>query len=150
MQTNSLDTPYIQAISSHPVHIVNSQGKISPSAFIPFCDFGGNMSAMGEKINQFEIPVCNKFKPKMLDRQLCYQVDVNEVIDMVDAEKAMTKGLVFMMDYNDDKQIKEFKDQKDDSSTNDLYDMLKQEHNKQEARIYVDTLGNKQSFTSLK
>ena len=34
------------AIVNHPVHIVTKDNQISPSSLIPFCEFGGNMSAM--------------------------------------------------------------------------------------------------------
>ena len=57
--------------TNHPVHIVTTDNKISPSAFIPFCDFGGNMSAMGVEIDQFEVPICNSFQAKILNDQLC-------------------------------------------------------------------------------
>ena len=64
-------------IINHPVHIMTKDHLISPSAFIPFCDFGGNMSAMGVKIDKFDVPVCNSFQAKVLNDQLCYEVDLN-------------------------------------------------------------------------
>ena len=42
---------------NHPVHIMTEDQQMSPSAFIPFCDFGGNMSAMGVMIDKFKRPV---------------------------------------------------------------------------------------------
>ena len=36
---------------------------------------------MGKKIDKFSLPVCNSFKAKILNDQLCYELDVNEVID---------------------------------------------------------------------
>ena len=48
------------------------------TAMIPFCEFGGNMSVMGVKIDQFDVPVCNSFRPKIVQDQLCYTVDPNE------------------------------------------------------------------------
>ena len=61
----------------HPAHFING-GKPSLSAFIPFCDFGGSMSALGAKIDKFEIPVCNSFQAKILNDQLCYEIDLNK------------------------------------------------------------------------
>ena len=46
-------------MTNHPVHIVTEGGRMSPSAFIPFCELGGNMSLMGIKIDQFDVPVCS-------------------------------------------------------------------------------------------
>ena len=51
---------------------------------IPFCEFGGNMSVMGVKIDQFDVPVCNSFRPKILRDQLCYTVDPNEYKHKID------------------------------------------------------------------
>ena len=70
-------------VSNHPVHFVTNGGELSPSAFIPFCEFGGNMSAMGVKIDQFDVPVCNSFQAKVLNDQLCYEVDLNRFTNKV-------------------------------------------------------------------
>ena len=66
-------------VSNHPVHLKKENGELSPSAFIPFCEFGGDMSAMGVKIEEFDIPVCNSFQAKVLNDQLCYKVDLNRI-----------------------------------------------------------------------
>ena len=34
------------------------------------------MSTMGVKIDQFDVPVCNSFQAKILNDQLCYEVDL--------------------------------------------------------------------------
>ena len=34
---------------------------------------------MGVKIDQFAVPVCNSFQAKVLNDQLCYEVDLNEL-----------------------------------------------------------------------
>ena len=41
-------------MSNHPVHIIDEDEELSPTALIPFCTFGGNMSVMGAKIDQFD------------------------------------------------------------------------------------------------
>ena len=117
------------------------KGKMSPSSFIPFCDFGGNMSVMGKKIDQFEIPVCDKFKPKILNDRLCFQVDVNEFTDQIDKQKAMKKGLIFFMDYNEDRMITERGNDIQAALTNDLYDVQKKVDRKEDALIYIETIG---------
>ena len=132
-------------MSNHPVHIVDSQGMISPSSFIPFCDFGGNMSAMGEKIDLFDLPVCNSFKPKLLEGQLCYQVDVNEVKDQVDTQKAIKHGMVVILDYNEDKMITEDNAEVNVPLLNNLHDILSKEDKALEAKFYIETLGSRQN-----
>ena len=75
-----------------------------PSAFIPFCDFGGNMSSIGIKIDQFNVPVCNSFQAKILNDQLCYEVDLNRFSDKDKIEDELKIGFTFIMDYNEDRQ----------------------------------------------
>ena len=91
-------------IINHPVHIWdNTLGHLSPSSFIPFCDFAGNPQKMGVKIDQFYSPICNSFNAKILNDQLCYEVDPNRFIDQGDPE-SMSKGLTLFIDTNLERQ----------------------------------------------
>ena len=78
---------------------------MSPSAFIPFCDFGGNLSAMGVKIENFDFPVCNSFEAKMLNDQLCYEADLNRFSNKINLHNELKLGLYIIMDYNEDRQV---------------------------------------------
>ena len=78
--------------------------NLSPSSFIPFCEFGGNMSALGVKIEEFYAPVCNSFKARVLNNQLCYEVDVNEKISKPFSANELKLGLVLLIDENWDRQ----------------------------------------------
>ena len=55
---------------------------------------------------QFSVPVCNQFKPHLMDGKLCYVMDVKKVKDVMNMKDHMgTKhgaqgGLSFVMDYN--------------------------------------------------
>ena len=93
------------AVLNHPVHIINNEGQLSPSAFIPFCEFGGSMSAMGVKIKQFDIPVCNSFQDKIFNNQLCYEVDLNRFSKKSKIKTELKFGLILLMDYNEDRQV---------------------------------------------
>ena len=68
----------IQKVTNHPVHIIDQDGVFYPTALIPFCEFGRSMSVMGVKSDQFDHPVCNSFRPKVIRDQLCYTVDPNK------------------------------------------------------------------------
>ena len=92
-------------VMDHPVHIMTKDHKMSPSAFIPFCDFGGNMSAMGVMIDQFNFPVCNSFQAKIMNDQLCYEVDLNKFSDKNNIQRELELGFNFLMDYNEDRQV---------------------------------------------
>ena len=89
---------------NHPVHIFDEEGELSQTALIPFCAFGGNLSAMGvkhEKIKQF--PVCNSFRPKILMDQLCYEVDPNKYMKNINLNDKIS--LILLIDFNEDRQI---------------------------------------------
>ena len=127
------------AFINHPVHIVTSKAKLSPSALIPFCEFGGgNMSTMGIKIDQFKVPVCNVFQAKIINGQLCYEVDLNKF--SYEKEKEVELGLNFLMDYNEDRQVTF--DRKIKVSELDLTNSLVESNQDQHAFIYLDTVGN--------
>ena len=93
------------AIMNHPVHIVTKYNKTSPSSFIPFCEFGGDMSGVGTQIDQFDDPVCNSFQAKINNGQLCYEVDLNKFSNKSNIAKELELGFYFLMDYNEDRQV---------------------------------------------
>ena len=99
------------------------------------------MSVMGVKIDQFELPVCNKFKQKIVRGRRCFQVDVNEFRDQVDDEKVVENGLMLVMDYNEDKMVTDLIHELELSLSNDLSEIHKKHNEKQEAMIYIETLG---------
>ena len=124
----------------HPIHFVSKEGKMSPSAFIPFCEFGGNISGMGVKINQFHVPVCNSFKAKILNDQLCYEVDLNKVSNKVDnIEKELKLGFIFILDYNEDRQVE--LDQNLTERKFGFASSIVESDQSQHAFIYLNTIG---------
>ena len=84
---------------------MTKDNKTSPSAFIPFCEFGGDMSGVGVKLDQFDDPVCNSFQAKILNDQLCYEVDLNNFSDQNNIDAELSLGFNFLMDYNEDRQV---------------------------------------------
>ena len=90
----------LQKVTNHPAHIVDN-GQLSPTALIPFCEFGGNMSVMGVNIDQLDVPVCNSFRPKIFRDQLCYEVDPNEYKDKINLKGELSFSL--FIDYNEDR-----------------------------------------------
>ena len=100
----------IQKLSNHPIHIITEDKKPSPSAFIPFCAYGRNTLMMGHRVKHFHTPVCNSFKAKIFNNQLCYEVDVNRMVSRQNLTKEQEQeslkiGLTFLMDYNEDRQL---------------------------------------------
>ena len=99
----NLDT--LRIVSNHPVHMYDKDGKLSPSAFIPFCAFGRNQTAMGFMKDNFELPICNSFQATIFRHLLCYEVDLEVHRNRNDIEEDLGIGLVFFMDYNEDRQV---------------------------------------------
>ena len=126
-------------LDNHPVHLLTTNKTISPSAFVPFCMFGGNMSSVGVKITKFDVPVCNSFEAKILNDQLCYEVDLNKFSNKYNIEKELQSGLAFIMDYNEDRQVtfdQDFNKTFDESLVNRI---VKSDED-QDAYIYLDTI----------
>ena len=96
-------------MTNHPVHLQykneSNVVNLNPTALIPFCEFGGNMSVMGVKIDPFEVPFCNSFRPKIVLDQLCYTVDLNEYKHKIDL-KGDTSFSLFLH-YNKDRQMED-------------------------------------------
>ena len=63
------------------------------------------MASVGVKIDKFDVPVCNSFQAKVLNDQLCYEVDLNRFANKTNVESNLKLGLSFIMDYNEDRQI---------------------------------------------
>ena len=59
----------IATASLYPPHLTVSKGL---PALIPFCAYQGDMEFFGEYIDDLDFPVCNSFKPKILNGELCY------------------------------------------------------------------------------
>ena len=100
---NFLESREIQETIKHPVHLINKEGILMQTAMVPFCEFGGNMSVMGVKIDQFDSPVCSSFKDKILLDQFCYTVDPNEYINFIDKDTELS--LTLFISYNEDRQL---------------------------------------------
>ena len=102
---NLSDLSKVQKITNHPVHILDKDGHKSPSAFIPFCQFGSDMTAMGTDAKMFRIPVCNSFQPKIFYDQLCYQVDIKTLYMGTNmSAQSLRLGLSFLVDTNFNRQ----------------------------------------------
>ena len=85
-------------VSLNPPHLVNSRGELTPAALIPFCAYNGDMNITGQYIPGLDIPICNKFKPTILDGQLCYAIDMKDVLKEKAAKPGRGFGLVLAIE----------------------------------------------------
>ena len=113
---------------------------MSPSALIPFCEFGGDMARLGTMISRFPlIPVCNVFQAKILNDQLCYEVDLQNLSKSHNIDNELKLGFYFVMDYNEDRQVT-FTDEKNSQRPMVLSEVLVVDDHKH-AFIHLDTIG---------
>ena len=91
-------------MTNHPVHLLDTDGNFSPTALIPFCEFGGDMATMGVKLDNLDVPVCNSFKAKIFNDQLCYTVDPNKYRNVGNLEKDDDLSLALYINYNEDRE----------------------------------------------
>ena len=92
----SLD-PGMARSSLHPPHLTETKGL---PALIPFCAYGGNMEILGEYVQGLYFPVCNAFKPTILDGEVCYTLDFKTLVSkgsMV-SKAGRGKGLLLAID----------------------------------------------------
>ena len=99
------DKKLLQTVSSHPVHILNNDKELSASSFIPFCSFGKTF--IGTKIKEFELPVCDMFKPKRHYDQLCFETDLQLLKDSnyENLVNQLELGFTLVLDYNEERQL---------------------------------------------
>ena len=98
---------------------------MSPSALIPFCEFGGSMSLIGTKISQFSMPVCTSFEAKILHDKLCYQVDVDKYKRQASV-KGLTKfELTLLIDSNKERFITSTERKKNPVTGDNIGELLK-------------------------
>ena len=122
----------LQTVSNHPVHILNDERKFSPSSFIPFCYFGEKF--IGAKIQEFELPVCNIFNPRIYLDQLCYETNLQDLKDSQKIGKQLEKGLTLILDYNEENQYYNIMKQNKSQMMKELYP------DNNDASIFLDTI----------
>ena len=65
---------------------------MTPAALIPYCAYTGNMNITGEYTDSLSFPVCNQFKPTVLEGQLCYELDISVVVKQEKEYDGRTKA----------------------------------------------------------
>ena len=103
------------------------------------------MSTVGKKVVNFSAPVCNSFQAKLLNDQLCYEVDLNKLSNKDNIARELELGFTFLMDYNYDRQVQ--LDKKHFKKGNfGLTSSIMEKDEGQHATIYLDTIGNSNSI----
>ena len=123
----------IQRATSHPVHLIDNIGTtLNPTALVPFCSISDDYSAMGVKIEQIDVPVCNSFRPKIRKDQLCYTVDLNDIKKKTGSEHKVF--FTFFIDFNEDRELSVAQNEKEKKISNFT--------NSSACKIIIETIGN--------
>ena len=64
------------------------------------------MDLIGEKLSNFQVPVCSLFRQKIFSGQVCYEADLNQFRNEIDWKRALKKGFSFIIDANDEYDVK--------------------------------------------
>ena len=64
------------------------------------------MDLIGEKLSNFQVPVCSLFRKKIFSGQVCYEADLNQFKNKIDWKRALKKGFSFIIDTNDEYDVK--------------------------------------------
>ena len=90
-----------RALSLHPVHLTpDKEGNLPPSALVPFCSYQGNSSLLGQERQELEnLTVCDKFRPIILEGQLCYSLDIAK-LSKKKTKSGKSNGLFLLLDPN--------------------------------------------------
>ena len=64
------------------------------------------MSLLGRKADGFQDPVCSAFTGKIVNNQLCYEINLNRFRDQVDWEESLQSGLSLVIDTNDEYDVR--------------------------------------------
>ena len=99
------------------------------------------MSVVGVKIDLFDDPVCTSFQDKILNDQLCYEVDLNRVSNKSNIAKELELGFYFIMDYNEDRQVSILSTSAGEEGRSGMGAHFLESDKNQHAFIFLDTIG---------
>ena len=117
----------------------------NPSAFIPFCGFGGNSEVLGKLFENFSLPICSSFEPIILNDEVCYELNIEERFPNFAGED-LQSGLLLLIDLNEDRQFHSPTKHEDLLNDNDIIKQLSAKADEAKMKIYIRTIG---PFTTL-
>ena len=88
--------------SLNPVHLVTDkkEGKLPPSALVPFCSYQTDKNMLGQKRPELgNLTMCNTFEPIILEGKLCYSLDITKM-EKNSTVAGKAGGLFLILDPN--------------------------------------------------
>ena len=93
-------------------------------------------------MDKIDVPFCISFQAKILNDQLCYEVDLNKFSNKSNIKNELELGFSFIMDYNEDRQVKiqDVHTKKTEAKTS-FVRRIDESESADGAYIYLDTIG---------
>ena len=88
----------------------------------------------------FHWPVCDIFNAIVLNNQLCYEVDLENLKSQNNFKTEMKLGLVFFMDYNEDRQIT-LDEAVEKTQIDSIVGSVDESHDDEKGYILLNTIG---------
>ena len=122
------------------MHLLDDNENLSPSAFIPFCSFQGSPDLLSREYGNFSLPVCNSFKKRLLDGQLCYQIDVNRIINETTAAGLQKGGLSLLVDANTEYDLTRVRMTPEEDVFDDFTEEFFEAEESENIMIHIETI----------
>ena len=103
MSSNFVSDGISQELSLQPAQLTpDKEGNLPPSALVPFCSYQGESKLLGRELPQYNITVCDKFQPAIFDGQLCYMLDIANIVmtSKYPSKSGKSYGLRLLLDPN--------------------------------------------------
>ena len=120
--------------------MVDSSGSLAPAALIPFCAYQVNMTLVGHDRRDLPFTICSKFKPTVLNGQLCYSLDLS-LLKTENTQAGKRHGLVLILDQGEGKNSAR-KNEGFRETTRIPLDLESSGIEKRSAKIYLNTLSS--------
>ena len=91
----------------------------------------------------YDLPVCKSFQAKIWKDQLCYEVHLDKYKNKDNVEKDLELGLVFLLDYNEDRQVKLEEHNENKENPGLFVTKVDKSKDNDNAFIYLNTIGIK-------
>ena len=101
------------------------------------------MSKMGTKIDKFDFPVCNSFEAKIINDQLCYEVNPNDFYNDSESETEMNLGIALFIDYNEDRQFDVFESDSKQMPSETNNALIRPKDEEGNHMLYLGTIGKR-------
>ena len=127
----------LREVSIHPPHMMDSEGTLLPSSFLPFCVY--QTMELGEERPNIPITACSQAVPTVLAGQLCYSLNVSNTVN---TKSAMGKqnSLLLFLDTGESRSRKIQKDTTNHKWTNATKSVDISTSNEDRTSVYIETL----------